>query len=57
MFFIYSSLNASIGLIIVALVAGINPINDPKTTRIIKETKTINIETDAFTNTESGPWP
>ena len=53
----YSSLKASIGLILVALNAGINPINVPKTIKITNAIKTTAIDTDAFTNTASRPCP
>ena len=38
---IYSSLNASIGLTLVALKAGIRPINVPSIIKIINATKTM----------------
>ena len=45
------------GLILVALFAGINPIKVPNTTSIITEINTTSIGTDAFIKTESGPLP
>ena len=56
-FKIYSSLNASIGLILVALVAGIRPISVPNTTNIISDIKTINIDTDGLISIASEPCP
>lgn len=47
--YFYSSLNASIGLILVALFAGIKPIKVPKTTNIITAKNTIGMDTDGFT--------
>lgn len=46
---VYSSRKASIGLTLVALNAGINPIKVPKTTKIIKAINTTAMDTDAFT--------
>ena len=42
---------------LVALLAGINPINVPNTTNIITAMKTTNIGTDALIKIESGPLP
>ena len=52
---IYSSLNASIGFILVALNAGINPIKVPKITSIISATNPTAMDTDAYTIAASGP--
>jgi hypothetical protein len=54
---VYSSLNASIGLILVALNAGIKPINVPKITNKVRAINTTAIDTEAFTITASSPCP
>ena len=53
--FTYSSLKASIGFTLVALFAGINPINVPKTQESPSAKNTTGIDTDAFINSASGP--
>ena len=53
----YSSLNASIGLILVALNAGISPISVPRVTRRSWAIKTTAIDTEAFTSVTSSPCP
>jgi hypothetical protein len=53
----YSSLKASIGFILVALNAGINPINVPSITNITSATNTTAIETEGFTILASAPCP
>ena len=42
---------------LVAFVAGINPIKVPKITNIIKAINTTAIDTEALTNTASSPCP
>ena len=45
------------GLILVALKAGIKPINVPNMTSIMRATKITDIDTEAFTNVASSPCP